>query len=288
MLICRNGELVSPEQAVISPMDHAFLYGHGLFETIRVYDGQPFAFERHCKRMLAGANFLDWPALPSVEVLRQWTMNLLQANHLKDASVRITVSRGAGAPRPDPSACGDPEVIIFTQLLKPPPEETYQLGWQLKTASWPRNQYSPLCRLKSANYLENIIAKQEAVQAGAQEAIFVNSAGHVAEGTMSNLFLIQSGRLFTPDVDSGLLPGITREIILDIAREAGIDTMETKITRAQALQADELFISSSLLEIMPVMRWDGVAIKNDGELIQRLRQLYHNRIRKNREAFSGI
>ena len=199
-----NGELVPLDQAVLSPLDHGFLYGHGLFETLRVYDGHLFAFARHYARLQAGAQVLNWPLLPSAEQLQSWTAATLAANGLTDASVRITLSRGVGAPRPDPSSCGEPTVVIFAQAFQPPTAAAFAQGWKLKTTTLRRNEQSPLCRLKSANYLENLLAKAEAADGGAREALFFNTAGQLAEGTMSNIFLVEHRE--AADTGSGQRP----------------------------------------------------------------------------------
>ncbi|HWR39309.1 MAG TPA: aminodeoxychorismate lyase [Patescibacteria group bacterium] len=280
MLIHWNGAVTTVEQSRISPLDHGFLYGHGLFETLRVYHGQPFAWDRHYRRLQAGATLLEWPKLPRSEDLDRRMQELLTASGLVEASIRLTLSRGAGAPRPDPSSCGSLSVVIFAQAYTPPPAEVYQRGWSLQTTGYTRNQQSPLCRLKSANYLENLLAKQAASRSGAKEALFLNTRGTVAEGTMSNLFIVEKGCLLTPDIASGLLPGITREIILELARKSDLDVSEEPISLQRAMESDEVFLSSSLLEIMPVTLWDGQAVGGDGNITQQLRQLYREQVQK--------
>ena len=271
-----NGMVLTAASAKVSAFDHGFLYGHGLFETMRVYDGQVFAWERHMQRLQAGAKVLSWPQLPPVADLAEAVQELLAVNGLRQASVRLALTRGEGVARPEPSVCGEPTVFIITSPLSLPTAAVYAQGWQLITANLRRNAASPLCRLKSANYLENILAKQQARQAGAAEALLLNNAGYVAEGTMSNIFLLQGEEMCTPDLDSGLLPGITREIVLALGKELGLKVRQAQIQPAELLQAEEVFLTSSLLELMPVTSLDGSIIGCGcaGAGVKKLQQAY--------------
>lgn len=255
-----NDKLVLGNEAKISPYDHGFLYGHGLFETMRVYNGKVFCQAEHLKRLEASGKVLDWGEWFDADKLASAIDQTLQQNRLKDASIRLTVSRGIGTSHPDPRSCGQMTVVIFASPLKPLGSEVYEHGWKIVTAKIQRNLTSPLCALKVANYLDNILAKTEARERGANEALLLNTRGSVAEGTLCNIFFVREGKLITPDMTSGLLPGITRATILKIADQAGIKVEERQVYPEELLGITEMFITNSLLEIMPVTIFDERAV----------------------------
>ena len=176
----------------------------------------------------------------------------LKANNLTDARIRITVSAGEGEITPDPSTCLEPTVFIVAQNYSPPSDETYQHGFNAIVSEIRQNSMSPLSRVKSANYLINILARLHARIAGADEALLLNEHGHVCEGSISNVFMISNNTLITPLESCGVLPGITREAVLDMACKLGISTVEREIDLRELLEADEAFITNSLIEIMPL------------------------------------
>lgn len=254
MFIYFNGKIVSSEECVVSPFDHGFLYGHGLFETMRSYKGRVFRLLDHMKRMEASAGYLGWPVLPEREVFFEAINSVLAANKLQDASVRLTVSRGIGAVRPDAASCGQPTLAVYASHL---PKPLPAAGWILTTVSLRRNLSSPLVKIKSANYLDNMLARAEAKKRGAHEAIMLNTNGHVAEGSMSNIFIVSNGRLITPDDESGILPGITRNAVIQLAQAAGITVEVRKVNPEELAEADEIFLTSSVMEVIPVTVLDG-------------------------------
>ncbi len=251
-----NDKLVLEKEATISPFDHGFLYGHALFETMRVYQGKVFCLTEHLRRLHDSSKRLGWPEWFNAENLAAAIYQTLEKNKLQDASVRLTVSRGIGASRPDPSTCSQVTIIVFTYPLQPFSTTVYEQGWSLAQSSIRRNLTSPLCGLKVGNYLDNILAKAQAKEKGADEALLLNTKGTVAEGTMCNVFLVVDDQLITPDEDSGLLPGITRNCVLELARNARIKVEERQVDPDELLTSSEMFITSSLLEIMPVTRLD--------------------------------
>jgi branched-chain amino acid aminotransferase group I len=277
-----NGKLTLGNEASISPYDHGFLYGHGLFETMRVYKGRVFYFAEHVKRLHAGMKILGWPSCPSADELSKAIYQTLQKNDLQEATVRLTISRGTGASRPDPATCGRPTVIVFAAPIQLLGDDAYERGWSLATVNIRRNLTSPLCAVKAANYLDNIVAKSEAKDKGANEALLLNNMDQVAEGTMCNLFFVVEGRLITPDKKSGLLPGITRDIVLELARQAGITTEERQVSPDELLRASEIFITSSLLEIMAVTTLDGRKVNQGrrGKMTAFLRRQYQKHIQE--------
>lgn len=257
-LVYLNGSLVPVNQPGISVFDYGFLYGYSLFETMRAYQGRAFAADKHIERLSRSAEILKIP-LDSAP-LKEAIGDTIRANNLNDARVRLTVSIGEGGMVPDPASCGKPTVLIIAGDYQPYPDEVYQKGFSAVVSSIRRNSQSPLSRLKSANYLESMLAKQEAREAGVDEAVCLNEKGYIAEASMSNLFIVVGKTLKTPGVASGILPGITRDIVRELATEMGIEIVEEKIKKEEFYTADEAFLTNSLIEIMPLTEIAGKAI----------------------------
>jgi len=254
-IVYLNGSLIPRSQARISVLDYGFLYGFGLFETMRAYGGQVFRLDSHLNRLARSAEILGLP-IEALD-LKGAVRDTIHANKLSDARVRITISIGEGGMVPDPSACRQPTVLILAGHYQPYPKQVYEKGFRAVVSSIRRNSQSPLSRLKSANYLENMLAKQEARAAGVDEAICLNEKGLLAEASMSNIFLVDDGILRTPGEESGILPGITREVVLELASQLGINTFEQDISLDELFQAQEAFLTNSLMEIMPLTEIDG-------------------------------
>ncbi|HEY93054.1 MAG TPA: hypothetical protein G4O17_04855 [Dehalococcoidia bacterium] len=273
-IVYLNGYLMPLGQASISVLDYGFLYGYGLFETMRAYGGKIFRLDSHLSRLARAAEILGLP-IEALE-LKDAVMDTIQANKLGDARIRITISMGEGGMVPDPSTCGKPTVLILTGHYQPYPEQVYQKGFRAVVSSIRRNSQSPLSRLKSANYLESILAKQEARAAGVDEALCLNEKGLLAEASMSNIFLVTDGILRTPGQESGVLPGIIRETIMELASQLGINTLEQDIRLDELFQAQEAFFTNSLIEVMPLIEVDGKFIGSGrpGSLTQRLMVAY--------------
>ena len=273
-IVYLNGCLMPRSQASISVLDYGFLYGYGLFETMRAYGGQVFRLNSHLSRLARSAEILGLP-IEALE-LKGAVMDTIQANKLSDARIRITISIGEGGMTPDPSTCDKPTVLILAGHYQPYPEQVYQKGFRAVVSSIRRNSQSPLSRLKSANYLESMLAKQQARAAGVDEALCLNEKGLLAEASMSNIFLVTDGILRTPGQESGVLPGITRETILELASQLGINTLEQDIRLDELFQAQEAFLTNSLVEVMPLIEVDGEFIGSGrpGSLTQRLMVAY--------------
>ncbi|MBM3238022.1 branched-chain amino acid aminotransferase [Candidatus Poribacteria bacterium] len=277
-----NDELVTVEEAKISVLDHGFWYGNGLFETMRAYKNYHiFRVQPHLDRLLRSAEAIRLKIGYTAEALEKAIVETLAANGLDDAGyVRLTISPGAGAPVPDPTTCEKPTVLIVVNPFVPYPEVLYQNGASAIVSNIRRNAQSPIPRLKSLNYLENILARFQSRDVGAQEAIFLDTAGYVAEGSMSNIFFVKSGELYTPSTECPILPGITREVALEVAFKAGISIREGQWTLEQLLAADEAFLTNSLMELMPLTRIDSACINNGkpGELTRELITLYKRQV----------
>ena len=264
-IIYLNGQLIPRSKAKLSPFDHGFLYGYGLFETMRAYQGHIFRLDRHLARFRRYAQSLGLThsilniieGKQSLEVACSAT---LEANKLKDARLRLTASAGEGDMTPDPGTCSNPTVLITTQNIVSLPSEKYESGFKATLSSLRRNSQSPLSRLKSTCYMENILARMAARAAGCNEAILLNEQGYLAEGSTTNIFLASNGELITPSLESGVLPGITREAVLEIARASNIKILERQVELKELIEAEEAFITNSILELMPLTWFEGKPI----------------------------
>lgn len=271
-----NGRFLPLAQAYISPMDRGFLYGDGIFETIRVYSGKVFRLTDHLKRLACSAKALKLPLPCSSDELRRVIRELLKRNHLTDAVVRIALSRGVGGRGPSLRANFQPTLLITASPFHGYPSEYYEKGIRVIFASIRLDVASPLPRHKTANYLLYILARAEAEESGAVEALLLNSRGEVAEAATANIFIVRQGRVITPPLRANILPGITRKVVLDICAQRGIPHAQRTIDPNELLAADEVFITNSLMEIMPVVKVGTKKIGSGrpGPLTRNLRQMY--------------
>jgi len=281
-IVYLNGSLMPCSQASISVLDYGFLYGFGLFETMRAYGGQVFRLDSHLSRLTRSAEILGLP-LRALE-LKGAVMDTISANKLSEARIRIAISIGEGGMAPDPGTCNKPTVLILAGHYQPYPERVYQKGFGAIVSSIRRNSQSPLSSLKTANYLESILARQQARAAGADEAIHLNEKGLLAEASMSNIFIVTDGILRTPGQENGILLGITRETVLELAPRLGINTLEHDIHLDEVLQAQEAFLTNSLIEVMPLTEVAGkpVGYGKPGALTRRLMADYRRMVRDER------
>lgn len=249
-----NGRIVAVAEAALSPFDHGVLYGDGLFETMRAYGGRVFRLEAHLERLATAAPVVRLSLPWSPTELGAAVNRLLEASRLEDAYLRLTVLRGVGPPGPDPRECREPNYFIVAHPLHPYPERCYADGAAAIVATTRQNEGSPLSRVKSTSFLNHVLAVLEAKEAGADEALLLNNAGHVAEGATSNLWLVRGGTLVTPPLACGCLPGITRAIVLERAPTLGLAVEERPFFLPELLAADEAFLTNSLMELMPLVR----------------------------------
>jgi branched-chain amino acid aminotransferase len=264
-IVYLNGRLIPRFEAKLSPFDHGFLYGYGLFETMRAYNGHIFRLDSHLTRLRCSAESigLTHSILTTDEgkqSLKAACMATLEANELKDARIRLTVSAGEGDMTPDPTTCSNPTVLITARTLAPLPPEKYETGFKAAISFLRRNSQSPLSRLKSTCYMENILARVAARAAGCDEAIFLNEQGYLAEGSTTNVFLVSHGELITPCFESGVLPGITRDAVLEIARASHLKATERWVQLNELIEAQEAFLTNSILELMPLVSVEGRTI----------------------------
>lgn len=278
MKIYLSGKLVEKEQAVVSVFDHGLLYGDGVFEGIRVYGGKVFLLKEHIERLYESAKAIRLTIPMSPAELIQATKETVAANGIGDGYIRLVVTRGAGSLGLDIRKTSNPQVIIIADTITLYPKEIYENGMNLITASTMRNHPAALsARIKSLNYLNNILAKIEGTDAGTVEALMLNHKGEVAECTGDNIFILKNGVLKTPSADAGILEGITRNAVLRLAREAGIPTQETTLIRHDLYVADEMFLTGTAAEVVPVVSLDGRQIGDGkpGSITRRLLELFH-------------
>lgn len=272
-IIYLNGELVPAFRAQISVLDRGLLYGDGLFETMRVYSGTPFYVDAHLDRLFWGAKKLRMELKLSRDHLKQAVYDTIQANDGGESIVRLTVTRGIATERMKISPDAKPTIVITCDDFKGYPSYHYTSGVDVVTVTDSR---SDLAMVKSLNFLPNVLAKHEAEAKGAFEALFVTRRGFVTEGSTSNVFAVLDGVLITPPVGEKILPGITRELVLMLARKSNMQCKEDAIMHEEIADAEEMFLTSSTMEIMPVATVDGKDISHGhpGRITRELRQKY--------------
>ncbi|MDZ7616733.1 MAG: branched-chain-amino-acid transaminase [Patescibacteria group bacterium] len=273
-----NGTLYDKEDAKISVYDHGLLYGDGVFEGIRSYGGKVFRLQDHLDRLWYSAKAI-WLEIPiTKEQLGRDIERMLKTNGIEDGYVRVVVTRGSGTLGLDPNRCSDPQVIIIADTISLYPKELYEEGLTIVTVSTMRNHPAALSpRVKSLNYLNNILAKIEGLQAGCIEALMLNHKGEVAECTGDNIFLIRNGRVLTPPNEAGILEGITRDVVMTLAREAGYEMVESALTKHDVYISDECFLTGSAAEVVPVVKVDSRTIGDGvpGPITRELMDRFH-------------
>jgi branched-chain amino acid aminotransferase len=279
MKIFIDGNYYSEQDAKVSVFDHGLLYGDGIFEGIRIYHGRVFKLKEHIDRLFCSAKAILLTIPMTHAELMKATVETCRANNLKDGYIRLLVTRGVGNLGLNPNKCKQPSVIIIADTIQLYPQEYYDNGLQIVTVPTTRNLHSALNpAIKSLNYLNNILAKIEANNAGCEEAIMLNSEGFVAECTGDNVFIIKQGELFTPPLSAGALYGITRHTVMELARQAGLKVSEPNLTRYDLFNADECFLTGTGAEIVPVVKIDGRVIGDGkpGKITRMLEEAYHS------------
>lgn len=256
-----DGEFFPEADAKISVFDHGLLYGDGIFEGIRFYNGRVFRLEEHIDRLWDSARSICLEIPMSKEAMTEALLETIRQNGLRDGYIRQIVTRGVGNLGLNPTQCKKPSVIIIVATIALYPREAYEKGLTVVTCATRRTSPGALNpAVKSLNYLNNVMARIEANLAGADEALMLNDAGNVAECTADNAFVIKHGQIFTPPITAGALRGITRSVVFDIAAELGIKISETEITRHDVFIADECFLTGTAAELIPVIKADGRTI----------------------------
>jgi branched-chain amino acid aminotransferase len=283
MKVYISGKFYDKADAKISVYDHGLLYGDGVFEGIRCYNGKVFKLDEHLDRLYDGARHIHLEIPLTRQAFGEAIYETLRVNGLKEAYIRAVVTRGIGTLGLDPRKCGKPEVIIITDSIQLYPPEMYEKGLELATVATIRNHPAALDpRIKSLNYLNNVLARIEATLCGCEEALMLNHKGEVAECSGDNIFIVKHGVLKTPPPDAGILKGITRGVVIDLARQAGIPVQEVPLTRHDIYAADECFLTGTAAEIIAVSKVDGRVIGSgkQGPITKLLHQRFHELTRQ--------
>lgn len=278
-----NGQIVPQEEAKISVFDHGLLYGDGVFEGIRAYNGKIFTLDEHLDRLYDSATAISLK-IPITKVeIAEAIKQTMKANNLTDSYIRLVVTRGVGKLGLDPNKCATPQIIIITDTIELYSKALYEKGLDIVTVTTIRNHFSALDpKIKSLNYLNNILAKIESIQAGAGEALMLNKDGYVAECAGDNIFIFKNNILRTPPSSAGILVGITRNVVMKLAIEMGVQVREELMTRYDLYIAEECFLTGTAAEIIPVVKIDGRTIgtgkpgKITLDLLKRYRDLTRN------------
>ncbi len=281
-IVAMNGRLVPEAEATVSVFDHGLLYGDGVFEGMRAYGGRVFRLAEHLDRLWHSARAIALEIPVTKEALARTVDETVAANGQPDGYVRLVVTRGAGTLGLDPNRTAHPQVIVIVDTIALYPREHYERGLRIVTAATQRTHPAALSpRIKSLNYLNNIMAKLEGLQAGCVEALMLNHKGEVAECTADNVFAVRRGAVVTPPPDAGILEGITRGAVMELAAAAGIDCRETTLTRHDLYTADEVFITGTAAEVVPVVEIDGrrIGAGVPGPVTKRLAADFHALVR---------
>jgi branched-chain amino acid aminotransferase len=278
MKIFLDGKYCDERNAKVSVFDHGLLYGDGVFEGIRAYNGRVFKLTEHIDRLFYSAKAILLEIPMSRAKIARAVVETCRRNKIRDGYIRLVVTRGVGTLGLNPHTCKRPSVIIIAGKIQLYPKEMYQRGLDLITVPTARNLHSALNpAIKSLNYLNNILAKIEAINGGCEEAVMLNSEGFVAECTGDNIFIVKGGELLTPPLSAGALYGITRQTVMDLARDGGMQVTEPNLTRYDLFNADECFLTGTGAEVIAVVKIDGRVIGNGqpGSVTKRLISQYH-------------
>ena len=278
MKIYIDGKYYDPKNAKISVFDHGLLYGDGIFEGIRAYNGRVFKLTEHIDRLFCSAKAILLKIPMSHGEIVRAVVETCRRNKIRDGYVRLLVTRGAGTLGLNPNRCKNPSIIIIADKIQLYPAELYQRGMEIITVPTTRNLHSALNpAIKSLNYLNNILAKIEANNAGCEEAIMLNAEGFVSECTGDNIVIVKAGQMLTPPLSAGALYGITRGVVIELAREEGLTVAEPNLTRYDLFNADECFLTGTGAELIPIVKIDGrvIAAGKPGPITRRLVDKYH-------------
>ena len=278
-----NGQIVPQEDAKISVFDHGLLYGDGVFEGIRAYNGKIFTLDEHLDRIYDSATAISLKIPITKAEMAEAIKQTMKANNLTDSYIRLVVTRGVGKLGLDPNKCATPQIIIIADTIELYSKALYERGLDIVTVTTIRNHFSALDpKIKSLNYLNNILAKIESIQSGAGEALMLNKDGYVAECAGDNIFIFKDNTLLTPPSSAGILVGITRNVVMKLATAMGLQVKEELMTRYDLYIAEECFLTGTAAEIIPVVKIDGRIIgtgkpgKITLDLLKRYRDLTRN------------
>jgi branched-chain amino acid aminotransferase len=286
MKIFIDGQYFDENNAKVSVFDHGLLYGDGIFEGIRAYNGRVFKLKEHIDRLFYSAKAILLNIPMSHAEVCQAVVDTCRQNNLREGYIRLLVTRGVGGLGLNPNRCKHPSVIVIADRIQLYPKEFYENGLSIITVPTTRNHHNAVNpAIKSLNYLNNILAKIEANNGGCEEAIMLNNEGYVAECTGDNIFLIKGGEMLTPPLSAGALYGITRGVVMELARNAGLRVTEPNLTRYDVFNADEVFLTGTGAEVVPVVKVDGRVIGSGkpGARTRELEKKYHELVQSSGE-----
>ena len=278
MNIYIDAKFYDERHARISVLDHGLLYGDGIFEGIRAYNSRVFKLQEHIDRLFCSAKSILLTIPLTHEALMNAVVLTCRRNKIRDGYIRLVVTRGVGTLGLNPNRCKKPSVIIIADKIQLYPAELYERGMEIVTVPTVRNLHSALNpAIKSLNYLNNIMAKIEAINAGCEEAVMLNAEGFVSECTGDNIFVVKEGQLMTPPLSAGALYGITRRVVMEIAAESGLKISEPNLTRYDLFNADECFLTGTGAEVVPIVKIDGrvIGTGKPGAVTMKLVSQYH-------------
>jgi branched-chain amino acid aminotransferase len=277
-IVYLNGALIPLNNARVSILDNGFLFGYGIFGVMRIYEGKTFRLGNQLSRLTGSAARLRIAV--DIERLPAAVKQIIEVNNLHNGQVRITVSAGEGSLIPDPRGCTKPTVAIVGTEYIPPAKDAYEKGYRAIVSSIRRHEGSPVSEMKTLNYLESLLARQEARMTDFNEAILLNEQGNIAESSSGNVFLVKNGTFKTPRANNGLIPGIAREVILEAIPQFQLSAEETDLTLDDLLAADEAFLTNSMIEVMPLVSINNRTIGSGrpGELTRKMMQVYRERV----------
>jgi branched-chain amino acid aminotransferase len=285
-----NGTITAAEVAVVSPLDRGFLFGDSVYETIRTYGGRPFLLGGHLQRLRRSAEHLDIPHERTIVDIEAEILRTVASSGLPETAIRVILTRGLGPLGYDPADCGSPTLVIHARRCPEIPSSILQEGVDVAIVDVTRNARSALDpAIKSSNLLNNFLAWRAARRLGAYEPILLNAAERLTEGATSNLFVVRSERLVTPPLEDGLLEGITRGLVLELARGAGLAVAEESLGSDELRTADEAFLTSTLKGILPIRRCDGWPVRHGrpGPLTRRIMDLFLERVQADTKTGSA-
>jgi branched-subunit amino acid aminotransferase/4-amino-4-deoxychorismate lyase len=284
MLVWVNGRVVDARAARVSALDRGLLHGDGVYDTWRTYEGRPFALAAHLRRLARATRRLALPAPGAAGPWAERTRRLLAANRLRDGAVRLTITRGVAGVAPAPARGGRATVLLTVRPLPPALAATQARGVGAVLLPFPRDAGPGWGDLKLVGHASAVVGRMLALRRHAAEGLYVTADGHVGEGTTSNVFVVERGRLLTPPLDGTILAGVTRELVLRLARRAGLPVVETRLARARVERAAELFLTASTIEVLPVVRLGGrrVGDGRPGPVTRRLQEDYRRLVRRTR------
>jgi branched-chain amino acid aminotransferase len=277
-----NGKFLNANEAKISIMDNGFLFGYGVFAGMRVYNNTVFRLESHLSRLQKSSERLG--IVVKTSGLRTPVLEIIRANNLKNGQVRITISAGEGSLVPDPRSCDKPTILITAALYNPPTPDIYEKGFKAIISTICRHSGSPVSEMKSINYVESMLARQEARMANYNDALLLNEKGYLSESSSGNVFIVKNKVLKTPPENSGFISGVVREVVLHIAPELDIKAIETNISLKDFFKSDEAFITNSLNEIMPLVSVNdrAIGLGKPGIITRKLMEAFRDQV--NREC----